>query len=129
MIRDLREEDVLDLIAIHRANGLPANCLPAFSHPLFAVKRIVDIEGKLAMGGFLKVTSEVYLLLDHTVGSPEERMEWLRELSKDLEKCAFEKGLEDLTLWVPPEVESSFGKRLEDLGYRKSPWSSYTLKL
>src|SRR5271154_530228 len=119
MIRDLEPRDVLDLIAIHHANKLSGNCLPAFEHPLFAVKRIVEIDGKLAMGGFLKITSEVYLLLDHRVGTPEERMEWLRELSEDLKQQGYNKGLEDLTLWVPDEIEQSFGKRLEELGYKR----------
>jgi len=138
MIRDYEPTDMPDLIAIHHANGLPANCFPELEiqdgdkkvpNPLYAVKRTVIQQGTIAMCGVLKITSEVYLLLDHKVGDPEQRWQWLQELSEDLKQRGYAKGLEDLTLWVPPEVEKSFGKRLQDLGYQPSPWKSYTLKL
>jgi len=129
MIRDLEPKDIPDLIAIHHANGLPINCLPAFEHPLFAVKRIMEVDSKLAMGAFVKITSEIFLLLDHTIGTPDERWDRLKELAQDIREQAFQKGLEDLTVWIPVEIEVAFGKRLSDLGYQKSPWSSWTMKV
>jgi hypothetical protein len=124
---------------IHRANGLDERCFPNLTiknaqgeevpNPLFVAKEIFEAEGKPVMMCFLKMTSELYLLIDHNVGTPEERWEWLQEFKEFMKRRAWQLGLEQMTAFVPTEIEESFSKRLLDLGFVKSPWQSYTLNV
>jgi hypothetical protein len=123
------ERDAGTIKRIHAASGLPENCMPATANPLFLVKAVVEYGGHVVMASFLKGTSEVYLLVDHDQGTPEQRWEWLKELKVYMERRAWELGLDEMTCWIPPEMEKTFGKRLEELSFVKSPWSSYTLPL
>lgn len=124
---------------IHAANELPENCFPNLTitdkdgktipNPLFIEKLVLEHEGCPALMSFLRVTSEVYLLVDHTIGTPEERWIWLQELKEFMAARAAQHGLEQMTAYVPADIDASFEKRLEDLGFVKSPWVSYTLNL
>jgi len=129
VIRDFELEDIPQFEEIHRKNELDPACLPEFQHPLFIIKRVLvpDNVHQPAMGIFVKVTSEVWLLLDHEVGTPEQRWEWLKLITADMRQQAYIKGLEEITCWIPDELAKSFGPRIVDLGFQKSPWQSYTL--
>jgi hypothetical protein len=128
------------MMQIHAANGLPANCFPELvikdettgrtvPNPLFLVKEVVEHDGLPVMGGFLRATCEAYLILDHEAGTPEQRWEWLQELTKTVSEKAWARGLDEITVWVPDELIPSFEKRLLDLKFLRSPWQSYTLQL
>lgn len=129
MIRDFLWSDVPDFLAIHEANKLPEQCLVPFGNPLFVIDRVLIPDGfhKPAMGIFVKVTSEVYLMLDHAIGTPEERWNWLVQITADMRLQAYRKGFEEITCWLPVEVEKSFGDRILTLGFHRSKWQSYTL--
>lgn len=124
---------------IHKANGLDERCFPnlliknahgeEIPNPLFVVKEIFEVDEKPAMMCFLKMTSELYFLVDHNIGTPEDRWEWLQQFKEHMKRCAWELGLEQMTAFVPTEIEESFSKRLLDLGFVKSPWQSYTLNV
>lgn len=120
---------------IHAAGGLPENCFPPIlldtgvMDPMFVVNEVLENNGQIAMASFLKATLEVFLIVDHTVGTPEQRLEWLQQLTQHMQAAAWGKGFDEMTAWVPRDIERSFEKRLEDLGFVKSPWQSYTLKL
>lgn len=139
MIRPFEDSDVSAARAVHQANGLPENCFPNLTlppengetkpNPLFVVKAVYEHEGRPALMSFLKLTSEVYLLVDHTIGTPEERWAWLVELKDHMKEEAWKLGLEQMTAFVPREIEESFAKRLLDLGFVRSPWQSYTLNI
>jgi hypothetical protein len=135
MIRKMQPSDVEKAVEIHRANGLDERCFPnileedGLANPLFIEKEVVEIDGQVAMMGFLKITSEVFFLVDHKIGTPEQRWQWLREGTEHLKQLAWKRGLEQITAFVPPEIEDTFAKRLLDLGFVKSPWQSYTLNL
>lgn len=139
MIRDFKNEDMLVAREIHAASGLDERCFPNLTittpkgeeilNPLFIVKGLYEHNGRPAVMSFLKVTSELYLLVDHAAGTPEERWEWLQELKEWMKGHAWKHGLEQMTAFVPSDVEKSFEKRLLDLGFVKSPWTSYTLNL
>jgi len=121
-------------LEIHAANGLDERCFPnlvvdGVSNPLFCTKEVYEVDGQIVMMGFLKVTNEAFLILNHTCGTPEQRWEWLKEGMEHLKQEAWRKGFEQITAFVPPEVEESFAKRLIELGFQKSPWSSFTLNL
>ncbi len=139
MIRPFEDHDVATARQIHEANGLDERCFPELTittpkgneepNPLFVVKSVYEHEGKPALMSFLKITSELYLLVDHAVGTPEQRWEWLQEFKEHMKREAWRLGLEQMTCFVPQDIEASFEKRLHDLGFVKSPWQSYTLNI
>jgi hypothetical protein len=139
MIREFQEGDIPLVEAIHKQNDLPTNCLPNLTiadtegktvmNPLFITRSVFEANGKAAMMAFLKVTAEVFVFVDHTVGTPEERWEWMKKFNEHIRQQAWKHGLEQITAFVPPEIEESFAKRLLDMGYVKSPWQSYTLNI
>lgn len=140
MIRQFTKEDSLQAFAIHRANGLPDNCMPEFytynekqelvPNPLLLIKAVHENgHGKPSMMAFVKITGELFLLLDHTVGTPEERWEWLNEFKDWMANEAWKNGLEQISAWVPPEMNDAFGPRLEEMGFVRSPYVCWTLNL
>jgi hypothetical protein len=129
LIRPYRSDDLKALERIHENNELPTVCLPDPTNPLFFVGQVVEHEGKTALAAFLKLTAEPYLLVDKTVETPEWRWDALRALNETISTAAWLRGLEQLSAWIPPEIEPSFKKRLQQMGYKKSPWSCYTNNL
>jgi hypothetical protein len=138
MIREYNALDEKALKEIHIRSGLPANCWPNLSNPLYLV-RLVDTEGnRVVQGGFIKLTGEAYLLLDHNYDTPERRWQILQDLTvKALAEAAQPRfgslalagGLEDVSAWLPPPLVKSFWPRLKSLGFEPSPWASYTALL
>jgi hypothetical protein len=124
---------------IHKANGLDERCFPDLEvktergeivpNPLFVVKEVFEHEGAPVLMSFLKITSELYLLVDHTVGTPEERWEWLKAFKEHMKVEAWRLGLDQMTAWIPSDIEKSFADRLEEMGFIKSPWQSWTLNI
>lgn len=135
MIREFESSDFEKARIIHAANALPENCLPNLtistgeSNALFVTRAVYEYQGIPVIMAFLKLTAEVYVLVDHTVGTPEERWQWMQELNEHIKQEAWKLGLEQITAWIPTEIEESFSKRLLEMGYVKSPWSAYTLNL
>lgn len=129
MIRPLEDKDFNAIKEIYVASDLPPNCNPDLSNPLYLVKAVVERDGKPIMASFLKGTCEVYLLVDHTFGTPQERWLWLQELKNYMVTRAFELGLDEMTCWLPRDVEKSFKKRILELGFVESPWQSYSLPI
>lgn len=139
MIRHFSFEEIEKAREIHKANGLDERCFPDLTittpegktepNPLFMVKEVFEHEGKPVLMSFLKITSELYLLVDHTVGTPEERWEWLKAFKEHMKVEAWRLGLDQMTAWIPTDIEESFAKRLEVMGFIKSPWQSWTLNI
>jgi hypothetical protein len=143
MIRKFEEWDVERAKLIHQSNGLDPRCFPPLTvkmknaegeeeevpNALFVSKEIYEHDGTPAMMCFTKITGELFFLVDHDIGTPEQRWGWLREFKEYIAHEAWKLGLDQLTCWIPPEIEISFAKRLKDLGFQKSPWQSYTLNL
>jgi hypothetical protein len=140
MIRFFSDDDIPQALEIHRANELPESCFPNLfvlneegkskRNPLYLVKGVyVSPDGKPALMSFVKLTGEIFLLVDHTVGTPEERWAWMQEFKNWIAEHAWAQGLEQISCWIPPEIEESFAKRLAEMGFVKSPWTCYTLNL
>ena len=127
---NIRPFQLGDIYKIRRmAQNLPPNCLADFSNPLFCIREVIEHDGRIGVAGFLKLTGEVYLLVDHERGTPQERWEMLQMLAAHGLNQAAERGLEDVTAFIPPQIEKSFAPRLLDLGFQRSLWQSYTAKL
>ena len=134
MIRRWEDSDMEKALEIHAANGLDERCFPnlvvdGVSNPLFCTKEVYEVDGQIVMMGFLKLQSEGYLLIDHTCGTPELRWQWLQEGMEHLKKEAFRLGLEQISVWIPPEIEKSFSKRLLELGFIRSPFTCFTVNV
>ena len=139
MIRKFENTDLPTVVELQKANDLPGECLPDLEietpegkrepNPLFVVKRVLDHEGKTAMMCFLKIRSELYFFVDHTIATPEERWKMLQEFTEDMKHEAWKIGLDQMTAFIPPDIDESFSKRLTDLGFVKSPWVPYSLNL
>lgn len=129
-IRDVQEDDVIRLREIFKKTALPENCMPDLSDPLIIVKKLVEEEsGCVAMVAVVRLTAEPYLLLDHSKANPRDLWAHLRTLTEAVVDEAKNAGITQLTCWVPPHIEKSFGKRLEQLGFFPSPWKSYSRNL
>lgn len=139
MIRDFEPWDLTKVKELLKANGLPEACMPDLvvtdrdgrkkKNPLFALRRVYEVNGKTAMICFLKLRSELYFFIDHTVGTPQERWEWLKDFTEDMRQQAWKLGLDQMTAFVPPDVDESFSKRLVELGFHRSRWVPYTMNL
>lgn len=128
-IRDYQPEDWQAIKKLHENSGLPPACLADVSDPLFVLRRVIESEGRIAMAAFVRITSEPFLLVDHAIGKPEDRWALLWALTEDICRKAKERGIDQLTAWIPPDVEKSFGERLIALGFQPSKWKSYTRNL
>ena len=126
IIRPFESSDVGAIEQMHHKAGLPPICLPDTKCPLFFLKLVGTQDKRVINAGFIKLTGEAFILVDHETGTPEERWANLRSLVQVGLASAGAKGLQDVTAWLPPEVEKSFGKRIEDFGFHKSPWNSYS---
>ena len=129
MIREFQTSDVERTREIHEENGLPENCFPDLADPLFVVKLAVEHDGKPVMASFLKGASELFLIVDHSAGTPEERWEWLQQLTVEMKSRAWALGLDQMSAWIPPEIADSFEKRLIELGFTESKWRCFTCNL
>jgi hypothetical protein len=139
MIRNFMLSDSNRIVEIHQDSKLPENCLPklivcdengrAAIDPLFIVHRVREENDKVVMAAFAKCTAEIFVLVDHQSGTPEQRWEWLKEMTADMKRMLWLQGMEEMSAWIPRELEKTFAPRLKELGFEKSPWSSYTLRL
>lgn len=121
---------------IFRAQGIPPECWPplfikpGLKNPRFIVGKAVEEHGgRVVMAGFVKVTSEAFLILDHTAQTPEWRWDALQKMTEAVAKEARTKGIDVISAWVPNELVDSFGPRLEAMNFVKSPWQSFSLLL
>lgn len=137
MIREFTVNDLDDVREIHAANGLPENCFPDLyiqvggereRNLLFTDRYVMEQEDKLIMACFLKATAEIYLVLDHSFGDPRDRYTWLWQMKEFMADRARRRGYEQVSCWIPPDLDKSFGPRLEELGFQKS-WQSYSFNL
>jgi hypothetical protein len=139
MFRNFELGDLAKVAALQEANGLPPGCAPDLMledpdgkpepNPLFIVKRVCEFEGQIAMLCFVKLRTELYLYVDHNVGTPEQRWEWLQAFTEDIKQQAWKLGLDQLTAFVPPDVDESFAKRMVELGFERTKWIPYSMNL
>jgi hypothetical protein len=126
LIRIYEESDFDAVKEIHLRSGLPPNCAPNPANKLFITKIVADEDGQIVQAGFVKLTGEAYVLVDHKFGTPEKRWDILQSLVIRGLHDAGARGLSDVSCWLPPSLEQSFAVRLKALGFEKSPWNSYT---
>lgn len=127
---DLDAEDMEQLMAIHAESGFDYPFPTEFNTPLFPVKRVAMLGGTVIAAAALKVEAEAYLWMSHEVGTPEERMDALEMLHRDLREKAGEIGFDQVHCALPPEIAERFSKRLEAMGWQLArPWPLYVFQL
>ena len=124
-VRAYTDADFESLRVMHAAQGF-GYAFPDFNDPLFLVRSVVEEDGQLRMGAFLRLTAEAYLLADPREGSPRQRWRWLLALHEAARQEAAVRGLADVQAFLPPRVARAFGRRLAALGWRQDPWTCYT---
>lgn len=128
-VRFMRPDDLAQLEQLHRAQGFDFE-FPDLSDPLWHIKIVGEQDGKIVNAAFAHLTAEVYGFFDHTVGTPKERFKNLLTLHEVGCEIGFRTGgLADLHVWLPPQVEKSFGRRLRKLGWQRPLWTSYVKEL
>jgi hypothetical protein len=129
LIRDFKLSDLEAVKELHAKSGLPSVCLPDLTNPLFFVKVVAESNGKVVQAGFVKLIGEAYILVDHDAGEPGERLSTLESVVCKGLSSASAKGLSDVSAWLPPDLEKSFGPRLKALGFIRSPWPNFSVLL
>jgi len=131
-IRDLEPSDVVEVRQIHENSGLDYS-FPDLHSPLFLVKKVLILDGQVraAVGG--KIQLEAYLWLDRRDdwADPEQKLVAIKEVERVAIEEARSKGVDEVVLYLPPEMER-FGRRLvEDLGFTadRKNWTSYSKRI
>ena len=128
-IRDYTEGDLAALERMHAAQGF-GYPFPDLADPIFLSKLVVeDDAGQPVMASLVRLTAEVYLLMDRSAAPPKARWERLLALHASAERHARARGLDDAHAFLPPQVERAFARRLVRLGWVKDPWAAYCKKL
>jgi hypothetical protein len=129
VIRDVQEKDIESLKAIHTASGFDY-LFPRLDDPLFLVKKCVEENGVVVQGIAAKLEATIYLWVDHSAGTPEQRWDWMQKLVESMKISAWLKGLDTLTCVVPPEIADTFERRLAAIGMtRDRPWPKFSFDL
>jgi hypothetical protein len=119
------------LKGLHERSGFDYKFPKDFRTPLFPVRMaVVNEANSPIVAAALKVEAEAYLWMDHSLGTPESRMEAFQMLHVDVVHQARTCGFDQMHCVLPPEIADRFGKRLEDLGWSPArPWPLFTYQL
>lgn len=115
MIRDYHPDDLPQILEIHKSQGFDYS-LRDLDNPLFLVKKVREVDGRVVAAMFLRVTAETFLI---SMGSPEAKGRAIVELQPEVLGEAYEKGLCDVICVVPPEISESFAPVLTRMGWEK----------
>lgn len=77
------------------------------------VKRGFEQDGKIVAAVMCRPTVEIYLVCDPSWQSPRWRYEVMKVLQDDVERQLWREGFTDAVLWIAPEKEKSFARRLK----------------
>lgn len=124
MVRDYRPEDFEQVKALHEASGIDY-AMPDLSVPLFLVKKVVEVDGKVIAACALRIECETYLWCG---GEPDEKMAAMLEMQPEILQDAWMFGIDNLVCWIPEAVEIKFEKRLKQLGWSRdrNGWHSWS---
>ena len=122
MIRDYKPEDSYELERIHRESGLDYR-FPNLNNPLFFVRKVLEINGKVHSALVLKGAAETYLFLGKD--EPRARFLAMETLQGSVLAEAYRNGMDEIHAAIP---EIGFDKRLMQLGWEKDRpgWTLWT---
>lgn len=124
-IERMTKTDNEDLRDIHTRMGSKYP-LPDFTGPMFVVGKVVrDDHGRLLGGLAVKVIGEAFLLLDPAL-SDYQKTKAVASLSESAITATRDASLEEVSAWIPQEVETIFAPLLQQLGWMRSPWPCWS---
>jgi len=115
-IRNYKPEDFETIKAIHEATEIDYQ-FPDINSPLFLVKKVLAVDGKIVMAAGMYVQCEAYLWSSkEDWGDPEQKMAAIRALDREVMEATWLQGVDQAVLYLPPGYER-FGDRLTDKKY------------
>lgn len=111
-------DDFEQIKELHARSGFDYP-LPSLSGEEFFSRRVIRDDGLVAMGAFLKLTAEAYLICHPRWRNPAWRFEALRQLSHQCNNDAKDAGVKEVVAFLPPGKVRDFGRRLNRLGWEK----------
>jgi hypothetical protein len=112
MLRDLEPNDLRELEKFHEKSEafFP---FPEISHPLYLIKKtILDSSGKVIGAAFVRVTSEVTLIMNENE-SNLKRAKGIAEAFDILDSELLKAGLNDTHVFVLPETDVKYAEFLK----------------
>jgi len=127
IVRQFEPGDMDEVRRIHGLCGFDY-VLPDFSGKEFFSGRVVQDRNGIGMAAFLRLSAEAFLIADPQWKTPAWRMEALRQIQAICTGDARNAGVAEVEAWIPPEIESKFGKRLVKMGWQRARdgWKSYS---
>lgn len=117
MTRWCESRDLERLRQMHAAMGF-AYELPDPKNKNVVARFVTEEAGRAVAAVIGRRTAEAYFLLDQEWGTPAQRYAAFLELHNRACETGALLGFEDVNVFLPPQVERSFGKRLLSLGWR-----------
>jgi hypothetical protein len=125
LIRHYQPSDLEAVKRIHAQQKLGYE-LPDLEKPTFFIRLVGEKDGKIVQAALAHLTAEVYFLIDHTEGTPQERhLDFLNMQDVGRELAYKPGGLDQLHAFLPPQLERAFGKRLMAHGWKKALWPCF----
>ena len=130
IIRSYTDSDLSRIKELHAQSKFDYS-LPTLSRESFFSLRVIEGDGNVQMAAFMRHTAEAYLICDPAWRNPAWRMEALRQLSRVCNDDARDVGVQEVNCFLPPEVESKFGKRLVRMGWTgiRNDWHCFYKKV
>lgn len=121
----ITQHDYRGLEEIHAKMG-SKYLLPDLTSPLFIIREACrDEDGKLMGGVAVKAIGEAFLFVDPDL-TTRKRVEMIRHVSRRAITQARDLHLEDVSAWIPPNVEPQFAHMLIQMGWIRSPWPCWS---
>lgn len=78
----------------------------------FVAAQVLEADGKIVQAVLARPTVELYFLGDPGWRTPQWRLEALKKIHESMRLELHSKGFADVHVFLPPEKEKSFGRRL-----------------
>lgn len=93
--------------------------LPDLDSPLFIVRKVYELDGRIIGTEFLKLQAEAYLMLDCELDTLS-KTRVIAHLSRETEREAYNQGLDTIAAYIPEDISNKFTKRLTLLGWNQA---------
>lgn len=123
IVRHMIDADAASVERLHQAMKMPYR-LPDFG-PLYVVKNVAQNGSpEIIAAAGIKLIGEAFLWISPSE-SVMKRVEAINQLSARCLHDARAAGLDEVSAWIPAEMEPRFAPMLESLGWQKSPWPTW----
>lgn len=102
--------------------------LPDMDNENFIAKQtVLDDDDHPVMIVAARRTVELYLFGDKDFGTPGMRLEALKMMHGAIQKRLKALNVQDVHLWMPPQIVRSFGRRLMKMfGWKRPLWTDFS---